>query len=82
MERTNDGFVIAEEDLKNRGSGNLMGHEQSGRGMFRYARPDDIPVMTQARDLASRILMDDPWLQGHEPLRARAELLRQTAHGE
>ncbi|MCO4793608.1 MAG: ATP-dependent DNA helicase RecG [Bacteriovoracaceae bacterium] len=35
MEKTNDGFVIAEEDLKNRGQGNIFGKEQSGSEEFR-----------------------------------------------
>ncbi len=82
LERTNDGFVVAEEDLKLRGSGNLLGFEQSGRGIFKYARPDDIAIMSQARDTASQILKDDPLLQAHATLRERAEQIRETAHGE
>ncbi|MDD5726458.1 MAG: ATP-dependent DNA helicase RecG [Patescibacteria group bacterium] len=82
LERTNDGFVVAEEDLKIRGSGNLLGFEQSGKGIFKYARPDDIAIMSQARDTASQILKDDPLLQAHISLRERAEQIRETAHGE
>jgi len=82
LERTNDGFVVAEEDLKIRGSGNLLGFEQSGKGIFKYARPDDIAIMSQARDTASQILKDDPLLQAHASLRERAEQIRETAHGE
>ncbi|MHB8830901.1 MAG: ATP-dependent DNA helicase RecG [Patescibacteria group bacterium] len=82
LERTNDGFVVAEEDLKIRGSGNLLGFEQSGKGIFKYARPDDIGIMSQARDTASQILKDDPLLQAHISLRERAEQIRETAHGE
>ncbi len=35
LEKTNDGFVIAEEDLKNRGQGNIFGKEQSGSEEYR-----------------------------------------------
>ncbi|MDD2785873.1 MAG: ATP-dependent DNA helicase RecG [Patescibacteria group bacterium] len=82
LERSNDGFVIAEEDLKIRGSGNVLGYEQSGRGIFKYARPEDVAVMAQARDVASQILKEDPLLQSNDKLRERAEFIRNTAHGE
>jgi ATP-dependent DNA helicase RecG len=82
LERTNDGFEVAEEDLKIRGSGNLLGYEQSGRALFRYARFTDVSIMSQARDQALEILKDDPLLKNHQPLLVRAEEVRQTAHGE
>jgi ATP-dependent DNA helicase RecG len=82
MESTNDGFRIAEEDLKMRGSGNVLGYEQSGKGIFRYARPDDITLMTQARDMATNLLEKDPMLKSHSELREKVDLIRQTAHGE
>lgn len=34
MTTTNDGFIIADKDLKLRGSGNLIGEEQSGKNEF------------------------------------------------
>ena len=71
-----------QEDLKIRGSGNVLGYEQSGRGIFKYARPDDIFIMSQARDVASQILKNDPLLQNDDKLRERAEFIRNTAHGE
>ena len=36
---TNDGFKIAEEDLKLRGHGDLLGYQQSGIKNFRFADP-------------------------------------------
>ncbi len=82
LERTNDGFEVAEEDLKIRGSGNLLGYEQSGRGIFKYARFTDIGIMSQARDQAMEILKNDPLLKGYQTLRGRADQVRETAHGE
>lgn len=82
LERTNDGFSVAEEDLKIRGSGNLLGYEQSGRSIFRYARFEDVSIMSQARDQALEILKEDPLLKNQPSLRERAERVRQTAHGE
>ncbi|MFA6099999.1 MAG: ATP-dependent DNA helicase RecG [Patescibacteria group bacterium] len=82
LERTNDGFVVAEEDLKIRGSGNLLGYEQSGRSLFKYARFDDVAIMIQARDQALETLKEDALLKKHPSLLERAEQVRETAHGE
>lgn len=82
LEKTNDGFAVAEEDLKIRGSGNVLGFEQSGRGVFKIARPEDVGIMTQARDAAVKLLAEDPLLAGHEKLKERAEVMRRTAHAE
>lgn len=39
LERTDDGFAIADADLEFRGSGQLLGKEQSGKGLFRFGDP-------------------------------------------
>ena len=39
MKKSNDGFFIAEEDLKLRGFGDLTGYQQSGIKNFRFADP-------------------------------------------
>ena len=39
MKKTDDGFLIAEEDLKLRGFGDLIGYQQSGEKNFRFADP-------------------------------------------
>jgi len=83
LERTNDGFVIAEEDLKMRGHGNLLGLQQSGRSIFRYTRPgEDFEVMAKARDTAVKLTANDAQLEFYPALRESAEHLRETAHGE
>jgi ATP-dependent DNA helicase RecG len=69
---TTDGFRIAEEDLKLRGEGDVLGTRQSGMPGFRIARPEvHAQLVTQARDEALRILQDDPKLEGE-----RGEALR------
>ena len=39
LKKTDDGFYIAEEDLKLRGFGDLIGYQQSGLKNFRFADP-------------------------------------------
>ncbi|MDX2192381.1 MAG: ATP-dependent DNA helicase RecG [Gemmatimonadales bacterium] len=73
--RTEDGFRIAELDLKARGMGNLIGARQSGDADVRLARlPDDLPLLEAARAEARALLDRDPTLQRreHAALRARA----------
>lgn len=71
MEKTSDGFVIAEEDLRLRGPGDVLGTMQSGLGDFRF--PDflaDTALLREARALADQVISDDPRLDGtHAGLR-------------
>jgi ATP-dependent DNA helicase RecG len=53
LEQTNDGFKIAEEDLKLRGPGELLGQQQSGAMKLRFGNlAEDINLIRQARELA------------------------------
>jgi ATP-dependent DNA helicase RecG len=55
--RTGDGFEIAEEDLKIRGPGDVLGTRQAGLPAFRSARlPEDWDLLEQARDDARDLL--------------------------
>jgi ATP-dependent DNA helicase RecG len=72
---TDDGFRIAELDLRERGMGDLIGARQSGGVEVRHARlPDDEELLTRARVLAGELLGRDPALQRTEnrALRDRA----------
>jgi len=68
MYENTDGFVIAEEDLKLRGPGQIAGTEQSGYLNLGIANPiRDIEALTKARADAFSILENDPGLvlDGH-----------------
>jgi len=63
MERTNDGFQIAEEDLSLRGPGEFFGIRQSGLPDFRVAHLiRDTPILAEARKEAFRLIQEDPEL--------------------
>ena len=56
LEETNDGFRIAEVDLKLRGPGELLGQQQSGLPKFRFGNlADDLDLIRQARELAAKM---------------------------
>jgi ATP-dependent DNA helicase RecG len=58
-----DGFIIAEEDLKLRGPGQIAGIEQSGYLSLGIADPvRDVAELARARDDAFAILEQDPGL--------------------
>jgi len=75
MVRTNDGFEIADVDLKLRGPGDLMGTQQSGITDLLIADlSKDAPILTLARDAAQQVLANDPNLSQPE----NAPILRQV----
>lgn len=67
MVRTNDGFEIADVDLKLRGPGDLQGTQQSGTLDLKLADlSKDAALLQQARDAASKLLTQDPALTSPE----------------
>ncbi len=67
MVRTNNGFEIAETDLKLRGPGDLMGTQQSGALDLLIADlGKDGQILQQAREAATEILTNDPNLEKNE----------------
>lgn len=63
MEKTNDGFQIAEEDLSLRGPGDFFGIRQSGLPDFRVAHlVRDTSILIEARNEAFRLIQEDQGL--------------------
>jgi len=82
MVRTNNGFEIAETDLKLRGPGDLMGTQQSGALNLLIADlSKDGKILQQAREAASDILNHDPELKKAEnaAIRKQVESMKKTA---
>lgn len=75
MVRTNDGFEIADVDLRLRGPGDLMGTQQSGITDLLIADLSrDAQILTLARDAAQQVLANDPELNQPQ----NAPILRQV----
>ncbi len=58
MRETNDGFRIAEEDLRLRGPGEILGTRQSGEEGFRVAKPEDVEVLAPIAQSDAKLLLD------------------------
>ena len=79
MVRTNDGFEIAEVDLKLRGPGNLMGTQQSGVLNLQIADlVRDRDTLALARNYAMKLLKEDPSMQRPEHAALRAVFIEMT----
>ena len=75
MRETEDGFRIAEEDLRLRGEGEVLGTRQSGLAAFRLARPEvDGDLIVAARDDAKLVVERDPGLKSERGQALRALL--------
>lgn len=75
MRETNDGFRIAEEDLRLRGGGELLGTRQSGEVTFRLALPDMLSDLLHCAQDDARLLIDrDGGLEGPRGQAARIAL--------
>jgi ATP-dependent DNA helicase RecG len=58
MRETNDGFRIAEEDMKLRGIGEMLGTRQSGDSPFRVATPEQVQALLQVASDDAKLLLD------------------------
>ena len=58
MRETNDGFSIAEEDLRLRGSGEILGTRQSGEEAFRVATVEDVETLAPVAQSDAQLLLE------------------------
>ena len=82
MEKTTDGFRLAQIDLEMRGAGNVFGNAQSGFADFQLATPADTEIMKKARDFATELLALDPDLADYPLVRERVERQFEDVHLE
>jgi len=79
MVRTNNGFELADLDLKLRGPGDLMGVQQSGALDLKIADlGQDGKILQAAREVAQHIMQQDPALEDpqHRPIKAQRAYIR------
>ena len=76
VERTTDGFELAEEDLRLRGPGDYIGKRQSGFAELRVASFTDSDLLAAARNEAARLLERDPALASPAHAALRHEVTR------
>ena len=84
MERTNDGFKIAEADLELRGPGEFLGTRQSGLPGFKMANlVRDVRLLQDARQAAFELIRRDPELTeaAHHKIRSELERAREAVVG-
>ncbi len=82
MQATNDGFKLAEMDLKIRGPGEFTGTVQSGLPDLAMASLSDVDLIKSARDAARELLASDPTLSDAPLLKAQLERLQKIVHFE
>jgi ATP-dependent DNA helicase RecG len=66
MTESNDGFVLAERDLEQRGPGDFLGKRQAGLSELRLINLADIQLIEKSRQLAQTIFATDPNLSNPE----------------
>ncbi|MDT8897279.1 ATP-dependent DNA helicase RecG [Thermanaerothrix sp. 4228-RoL] len=84
MVETNDGFLLAERDLQQRGPGEFLGTRQAGYSELRMANLANVHLIEKARHLAQSLFEQDPDLSlpEHQPLRLNFERFWQGGRGD
>ena len=78
MVRSNDGFEIAEVDMKLRGPGDIQGTQQSGQPVFKISNlSKDGQILQAARSAAIDLLTDDPKLGKRENALTKHHLIKE-----
>ena len=81
MTETNDGFVLAEKDLQQRGPGEFFGNRQSGYSGLNLANLSDVRMIEKARDQAQALFQIDARLEQDEHLNLAETLKRFWGEG-
>jgi ATP-dependent DNA helicase RecG len=79
LEKHTDGFKLAEIDLAMRGPGEVYGVKQSGIPDLKMASLGDTELIKRVRNAAASLVMKDPDLELHEPLKKRLKQLEDQA---
>ncbi len=66
MAETNDGFILAERDLEQRGPGDFLGTRQAGFAELRMASLTNVRLIEKARRLAVQLIENDPDLKSND----------------
>lgn len=82
LEKTNDGFKIAEQDLKLRGPGQFFGSLQSGIPDIAMENLNNLKLIYFAREEAENILKKDPELENHPEIKKTMEKFTHKIHLE
>ncbi|MEK7151357.1 MAG: ATP-dependent DNA helicase RecG [Patescibacteria group bacterium] len=82
MEKTDDGFQLAEADLKLRGPGEFTGIKQSGLPDIAMTSLTDLDLIKKARLEARLILKEDPMLKKYPALLTRLNEIQRLVHFE
>jgi ATP-dependent DNA helicase RecG len=82
LEKTQDGFAVAEADLSMRGEGNVLGTQQSGEALFKTARIDDVVLISAAKEQAEQLAAEDATYQSYPALHQRIQEMRENQHRE
>lgn len=80
--RTNDGFTLAEHDLKTRGPGQIFGLDQSGFPEFKIANFQNLELLELARLEAENLTKNDPELTNYPALRDQLKIESVKMHLE
>jgi len=78
----NDGFSLAEKDLKTRGPGDFIGRRQSGVPDLIMASLSNLELINLAKKEANAILKDDPNLKKHPVIKKKIDQIKKRAHLE
>lgn len=82
LEKATDGFLLAEEDLKLRGAGQLVGTQQWGISDIGMEALQNMKMVEAARNEAKNLIAEDPTLSKHPRIAERIVHTRDTLHME